>query len=271
MVLEQPLTGPPLLQAAVLSFPLTFFINGVNDVYDVEADELDGLRKEGETVRDRFDDMRRYRLALVAAAAMVMASTVLFGFWNAVFVAGMLALGYLYSAPPVRLKERPPFDSLSNGFIAVFFSFYAGASTFTSPLDVGFQHSLEALALTLAVAAGHAYYAAIDYEPDSEAGLTTVATVYGKRFCVASAFTAVVLNYAVFRSQLGVYFDVVVFYMLAVLGSVLVWRDDAEYMLRAAHAIYPAFVVAVLLFVALDSEGLRISVELLDMDLRIPG
>ncbi len=270
MVLERPLTGPALLQATALSFPLTFFINGVNDVYDVEADAVDTLRKEGETVRDRFDDMRRYRVALAAAAATVMASTLMFGVWNAVFVAGMLALGYLYSAPPVRLKERPPFDSLSNGFIAVFFSFYAGASTFTTPLDVGLQHSLEALALALAVAAGHAYYAAIDHEPDTEAGLTTVSTVYGKRFCVASALAAVVLNYAVFRSQLGVYFDVVVLYMLAVLGSVLVWRDDAEYMLRAAHVIYPAFVVAVLLFVALDSGGLHVSVDALGLELGVP-
>lgn len=269
MVLERPLTGPALLQAAALSFPLTFFINGVNDVHDVEADELDGLRKEGETVRDRFDDMRRYRVALAVAAATVMASTALFGAWNAFFVAGMLALGYLYSAPPFRLKERPPFDSLSNGFIAVYLAFYAGASTFTSPLEVGIQHALEALALTLAVAAGHAYYAAIDHEPDSEAGLTTVSTVYGKRFCVASAAAAVLLNYVVFRSQLGVYFDFVVLYMLAVLGSVLVWRDDAEYMLKAAHAIYPAFVVAVLFYVAFDSEGLRVSVELLDLELRL--
>lgn len=193
----------------------------------------------------------------------------MFTVWNTVFVAGMLAVGYVYSAPPVRLKERPPLDSVSNGVIAVLLAFYAGASTFAAPTEIPLRHLLEASALTLAIAAGHAYYAAIDYEPDSQAGLTTVATVYGKGFCVASAIAAVAVNYLVFRSQLGLYFDVVCIYMTLVLASVLLYRDDAEYMLRAAHAIYPAFVVAVVLFVVFDSPGLHVAVEQIGVEVEL--
>lgn len=257
------------MQAAALTFPLTFFINGVNDLYDVEADELDDLRKEGETVHDRFDDLRRYEAALAVSALAVLATTSMFGLWNTFFVGGMLVLGYLYSAPPVRLKERPPLDSLSNGAIAVFLAFLAGASTFEAPTEIPVQHLLEAGALALAISAGHAYYAAIDYEPDSEAGLTTVATRYGRRFCVASALAAVAVNYLVFHGQLGVYFDIASLYIFAVLGSVLLWRDDAEYMLRAAHAVYPAFVVTVVLYLLLDSDGLVVTVDALGFGIEL--
>ncbi|MFP4187957.1 MAG: UbiA family prenyltransferase [Halobacteriales archaeon] len=270
VILGHEITFPVLVQAASLSFPLTLFINGVNDIYDTETDELDDLRKEGETVEDRFDDISTLRVYLAVAAAVVLATTAMFNVWNTFFAAGMLFVGYAYSAPPLRLKERPPFDSLSNGVIAVTLAFLLGASTFVHPSDVAPRTYAEVGVLTLGIAAAHAYYAAIDYEPDKEAGLETVATRYGKRTPIVASVVVIVLNYAVFAPKLGYYFEAIVVYIVALLVASL-RRPEPEFMLRAARLIYPGFIVGVLLFVAFDAEPVRVSIEAVGVEFAFGG
>ena len=270
VILGHEITLPVLVQAAALSFPLTLFINGVNDIYDTEADALDDLRKGGETVEDRFDDISTLRVYLGVAAVVVLATSLPFGVWNTVFAAGMLFVGYAYSAPPFRLKERPPLDSLSNGVIAVTLAFLLGASTFVHPADIALRTYVEAGVLTLGIAAGHAYYAAIDYAPDEKAGLDTVATRYGRRACIVSAMVVVVANYAVFAAELGYYFEVIVVYIVALLAYALS-DPEPERMHRAAKLIYPGFIVAVLLFVALDAEPVRVSLDALGIEFAVGG
>ena len=260
VILGREITLPVLVQAASLSFPLTLFINGVNDIYDTDTDALDDLRKEGETVEERFDDVSTLRVYLAVAAAVVLVTTAMFDVWNTVFAASMLFVGYAYSAPPLRLKERPPLDSLSNGVIAVALAFLLGVSTFANPAEVAPWTYAKVIMLTLGIAAAHAYYAAIDYGPDKEAGLETVATRYGKGPCIAASVVVVVLNYLVFAPELGPYFEVIVGYILLLLAYSL-HNPEPERMLRAARLIYPGFVLAVVLFVLFDAEPVRVSIE----------
>ncbi|MCX2818777.1 UbiA family prenyltransferase [Haladaptatus sp. F3-133] len=270
VILGSEITLPVAVQAVSLSFPLTLFINGVNDIYDTEADALDDLRKEGETVDDRFDDVSTLRLYLAVAAGVVLAASLPFGVQNTVFAGAMLFVGYVYSAPPLRLKERPPLDSLSNGVIAVALAFLLGVTTFADPAEVALWTYAKVVVLTLGIAAAHAYYAAVDYAPDKEAGLDTVATRYGRRTCVVSALVVVVLSYFVFAPELGVYFEVIVVYIVALLVYAL--RDpEPERMHRAAKLIYPGFIVAVLLFIAFDAEPVRVSLEALGIEFAVGG
>jgi len=76
------------------------------------------------------------------------------------------------------------------------------------------------------------------------------------------------VNYVAFRTQMGLYFEAIVGYILIVLLTVLV-KTDPKYMLKAAHTIYPAFVIGVILFLFLDSEGLRVSIEQLGIEFEI--
>jgi 4-hydroxybenzoate polyprenyltransferase len=270
VILGREITLPVLVQAASLSFPLTLFINGVNDIYDTDTDALDDLRKEGETVEERFDDVSTLRVYLAVAAAVVLVTTAMFDVWNTVFAASMLFVGYAYSAPPLRLKERPPLDSLSNGVIAVALAFLLGVSTFANPAEVAPWTYAKVIMLTLGIAAAHAYYAAIDYGPDKEAGLETVATRYGKGPCIAASVVVVVLNYLVFAPELGPYFEVIVGYILLLLGYSL-HNPEPERMLRAARLIYPGFVLAVVLFVLFDAEPVRVSIEAVGVEFAFGG
>lgn len=270
VILGREITLPVLVQAASLSFPLTLFINGVNDIYDTDTDALDDLRKEGETVEERFDDVSTLRVYLAVAAAVVLVTTAMFDVWNTVFAASMLFVGYAYSAPPLRLKERPPLDSLSNGVIAVALAFLLGVSTFANPAEVAPWTYAKVIMLTLGIAAAHAYYAAIDYGPDKEAGLETVATRYGKGPCIAASVVVVVLNYLVFAPELGPYFEVIVGYILLLLAYSL-HKPEPERMLRAARLIYPGFVLAVVLFVLFDAEPVRVSIEAVGVEFAFGG
>jgi 4-hydroxybenzoate polyprenyltransferase len=270
VILGREITLPVLVQAASLSFPLTLFINGVNDIYDTDTDALDDLRKEGETVEERFDDVSTLRVYLAVAAAVVLVTTAMFDVWNTVFAASMLFVGYAYSAPPLRLKERPPLDSLSNGVIAVALAFLLGVSTFANPVEVAPWTYAKVIMLTLGIAAAHAYYAAIDYGPDKEAGLETVATRYGKGPCIAASVVVVVLNYLVFAPELGPYFEVIVGYILLLLAYSL-HNPEPERMLRAARLIYPGFVLAVVLFVLFDAEPVRVSIEAVGVEFAFGG
>jgi 4-hydroxybenzoate polyprenyltransferase len=270
VILGREITLPVLVQAASLSFPLTLFINGVNDIYDTDTDALDDLRKEGETVEERFDDVSTLRVYLAVAAAVVLVTTAMFDVWNTVFAASMLFVGYAYSAPPLRLKERPPLDSLSNGVIAVALAFLLGVSTFANPAEVAPWTYSKVIMLTLGIAAAHAYYAAIDYGPDKEAGLETVATRYGKGPCIAASVVVVVLNYLVFAPELGPYFEVIVGYILLLLAYSL-HNPEPERMLRAARLIYPGFVLAVVLFVLFDAEPVRVSIEAVGVEFAFGG
>jgi 4-hydroxybenzoate polyprenyltransferase len=270
VILGREITLPVLVQAASLSFPLTLFINGVNDIYDTDTDALDDLRKEGETVEERFDDVSTLRVYLAVAAAVVLVTTAMFDVWNTVFSASMLFVGYAYSAPPLRLKERPPLDSLSNGVIAVALAFLLGVSTFANPAEVAPWTYAKVVMLTLGIAAAHAYYAAIDYEPDREAGLETVATRYGKGPCIAASVVVVVLNYLVFAPELGPYFEVIVGYILLLLAYSL-HNPEPERMLRAARLIYPGFVLAVVLFVLFDADPVRVSIEAVGVEFAFGG
>jgi 4-hydroxybenzoate polyprenyltransferase len=96
---------------------------------------------------------------------------------NVLAVVLLLIISWQYSAPPLRLKEIPIVDSLSNGcitFLIWFFGFSFSGSTLS-------QVPLKAIVNNLCVAGGHALAAVVDFEADSAAGIRTIATTMGKR------------------------------------------------------------------------------------------
>jgi len=88
--------------------------------------------------------------------------------------------------PPVRLKERPPLDSLSNGFGYFLLPFVMGYSLGADPLAMPLKYWL----LAFGVCGIHALATAADYDADRAAGHRTFAVVFGKRAAVGFAAAA---------------------------------------------------------------------------------
>lgn len=170
---------------ALLTFPMNLIGCGLNDLHDFESDRLSERRRAiwGATI------LREDR-TFVWEACIAMMPLVLFGGcvsrnWdNLIATVSLVLVAWLYSVPPSRLKERPPFDSLANGlgyFLMPFSMGYSlGADVRTIPLRYYF--------LALCVCGIHALTTAVDYEADRTAGHRTFAVVAGRRVAAGFAF-----------------------------------------------------------------------------------
>src|SRR5262249_28587956 len=105
---------------------------------------------------------------------------------NIVATVSLLLVAWLYSVPPLRLKERPPLDSLANGFGYFLLPFTMGYSLNADPRRMPLKYYL----LALCVCGVHALATAADYDADRAAGHRTMAVQFGRRTAAAVAFVA---------------------------------------------------------------------------------
>ena len=101
----------------------------------------------------------------------------------------LLLVAWLYSVPPLRLKERPPLDSLANGFGYFLLPFTMGYCLNANPREMPLKYYL----LALCVCGIHALATAADYDADRAAGHRTLAVKFGRRAAAAVAFATFVL------------------------------------------------------------------------------
>jgi len=176
-----------ILQIFALSVPLCIVVFGVNDVYDYESD-----RRNPRKIANGFEGgiLEPAHHSDVLNAAYLSIIFIIFSALvnphrdNIVAEILLVLLGWQYSSPPLRLKEVPVLDSLSNGGI-VFLAWYCGFSF--SGLSISKVPS-SSIMFSLCATGMHALAAVMDSESDFAAGQTTIATVFGKR--AAAIFAA---------------------------------------------------------------------------------
>lgn len=178
---------------------------GVNDVYDYASD-LQNPRKQGQSLEGGILNPSEHELVLSAAraaSALIILSSFLGpesfnsgtraislrGFQQPLITMLILILGWQYSAPPFRLKERPILDSLSNGTL-VWLCWALGYTSSGSALfGLGAEEgSNKGWLLALCTTGVHALGAAADVQADVAADQRTIATVFGER--VAAGFSS---------------------------------------------------------------------------------
>jgi 4-hydroxybenzoate polyprenyltransferase len=166
-----------VIQMICLSFPLALFTFGINDINDYESDRINPRKG---TAQGMILDPKNHKMVWIVsfcAAIIVMASSAItLNTQNILCMFLLLSLLYLYSSRPVRLKVRPPFDSLSNGLM-VLLTFTLGYS-FSGPVT---GLGLSSLLIALCVSGIHAYTTILDYPYDKKANTRTFAVAFGKR------------------------------------------------------------------------------------------
>ena len=157
--------------------PYNLLMYGVNDVFDHESD-LRNPRKGG--VEGIVLDRRVHRLTLGAAALttlpFVVALLAMGGAVPAAVLLVVLAAVVGYSAPGLRLKERPGLDSVTSS------THFVGPAAFGLALSgapLGLTAGISLLAFFLWGMASHAFGAVQDVGPDRMAGIGSIATVIG--------------------------------------------------------------------------------------------
>ncbi|KIJ55516.1 hypothetical protein M422DRAFT_24082 [Sphaerobolus stellatus SS14] len=177
------------LELILMTFPLCIIVYGLNDVHDYESDRINPRKQEngleGGILAPEYHDL----VILVAkiAAIIIIISTSLTRNVRHVFISFLfLLLVWQYSSPPLRLKEVPILDSLSNGLI-VFFAWLMG---YTFGGGTFYNMRREGITVSLCCVGMHALAAALDFEYDNYAGMTTIATTFGKWSAAFFAFLA---------------------------------------------------------------------------------
>ncbi len=186
---EELFSLPALALFAYFLVPANIFLYGVNDRFDTDTDQFNP-KKEGRERRYRGD--RATPLAVAASGLLGVALLLVLPFGSWLPVAGFLVLGAAYSVPPLRLKARPPLDSLSNGLYIL-----PGAAAYAA-LTGTFPPVLAVLGAWLWAMGMHTFSAIPDVVPDRRAGVETLATLLGGRGALVYCGGCWTLSAAVF-------------------------------------------------------------------------
>jgi 4-hydroxybenzoate polyprenyltransferase len=183
---------PAILQMLLLTLPMNLIGCGLNDIYDYESDWRSSRRRAiwGAVVR-KEDRPLVLRTALAMAPLVVFGACLTRNWDNIVATVSLVLIAWLYSVPPVRLKERPPLDSLANGLGYFLLPFVMGYSLNADPREMPLRYYL----LALCVCGVHALATAADYEADRAAGHKTMAVVFGRRTAAAVACAAFLITW----------------------------------------------------------------------------
>ncbi len=200
-------------QLLLLSFPFCIFVYGLNDIYDYESDNVNPRKGlvEGIILEPQYHSFVKH-VAFFVISLLFFTSLLTLNIFNILAVGLLVPLGYFYSAPPVRLKERPPLDSITNGIGFFFAPFFLGFSFSGSIfLNAGTRMLWLGVCLITAVVMGfHSYSTIMDYDVDKKIGVKTFATVFGKRS--AAFFSLLVSILTLFFANSSILFKPVTYY-----------------------------------------------------------
>jgi 4-hydroxybenzoate polyprenyltransferase len=157
---------------AYFLIPANAYLYGINDVFDAQIDRNNPKKDERE-IRYRGWDPTPWAVLFTAIGGLAVA--VAMPPVATPYVIGFLLLGAIYSAPPFRLKTRPPLDSLSNGLYVL-----PGAAAYAT-LSGLHPPPLVMIGAWLWTMAMHTFSAVPDIAPDQREGVKTTATVLGTR------------------------------------------------------------------------------------------
>lgn len=171
-------TNDPLFWIGLffVCFPLNFFVYGLNDLGDVNADKFNN--RKGNFLFGAKADEPTLRKAVKWATIFLFAFMILFTLtsgWQMIPLFLAIALfNYVYNFKPYRIKTRPPFElAIQVGYIltAVF-------SSYLNDLDqIPWQTMIY---LCFFCFQAHLAGEIMDLDPDREAGKKTTANLFGR-------------------------------------------------------------------------------------------
>ncbi|WP_426503617.1 UbiA prenyltransferase family protein [Dactylosporangium sp. McL0621] len=223
---------PRSLLALLVLGPLIWFaVLAQNDLHDLPSDRANPRKASAPLVTGRLSagSLRRW-YRLIAAASLVTAWFV--GPLFVLGVAGVLALGWAYSVPPLRLKTRPGWDVAVNALVVGVVSPAAGWAITRPPWDFPWPFGLLGL---LFAAALYIPTTVTDLAADASAGYTTFAVRFGRRpvfavglllWVAALAFSLVLAAFDVLVPRTTLVPQLLMAPVLAAAYGLLTWRPS---------------------------------------------
>ena len=163
-----------VVAANILAMGFAFIVNNIEDAAD---DAADAAKRRRNVISSGVMSRREGWLEALLALAASLALYALSGIWALGYGAMTLALCYLYSAHPFRLKARPISDVLSHALMLSGLLIMTGYFTYHDDPQLSW---LVVIAASLFSAYGQFYNQIDDYEVDKAAGLRNTVVLLGK-------------------------------------------------------------------------------------------
>ena len=179
------------IEMLLLTFPFSFIIYGLNDLFDIGVDK-ESPRKGGiwGAKLERRDIPWVKNWAIIFSLLIIVVAALSFNWVHFGFSFLMIAVPYIYSAPPFRFKARPFWDSFLSGGYGI------GPFMFAYTLSGWFFPYLEIFVVAAGFSAIHAVATIMDYEEDKKHGITTFAVGMGPQMPALLATLICVCNLA---------------------------------------------------------------------------
>ncbi|HVX43003.1 MAG TPA: UbiA family prenyltransferase [Mycobacteriales bacterium] len=178
---------PPLSLGAIVAGPLVWLaVLAVNDAHDLPGDRLNPRKAGSPLTSGRMSTATAARIAVVAAVTALGAAALV----GTAFTIGtllVLVLGWIYSVPPLRLKERPGADAAVN---ALAIGAIGPAAGWCAVESIGGFPWLFALQGTLVGVALYLPTTLVDHAADEALGYRTIAVRLGRRTTYRLGFAA---------------------------------------------------------------------------------
>ncbi len=126
-----------LIKVSIVFFLLSLFGFGINNVFDAEVDKL--AKKSNIYSDGKISQKKGFWIHILIGVVAFLLSILWLDFSSTLMVVFWLLLFYIYSAPPIRLKQRAPFDLIINSVWLPFvfiFSFTLSESLSLVPLSL---------------------------------------------------------------------------------------------------------------------------------------
>ena len=241
---ELPLIG--IVQLIVWTVPLGILLYGLNDIYDFESDQKNPLKGKGfgEALLPEYHNLV-LKSAIISGLFIIAVAFCTLQLTNILLSSLMVILAVSYSVPPVRLKTRPPLDSLVNGLGYCLLPFALGFTYFL-PLT---QIPTELLLVSLTVMGAHMYASIRDYTYDKETGERTISVVLGKRPTAFMASVTVLIP-LVYLIQTGGSIPAIIFLAVAFGTSVLTtfWPSE-RFVSKSVRFLFLLFIICIIWFI----------------------
>jgi len=233
------------VQLALLSFPASLLVYGINDVYDYDTDRINPRKGsvEGGFLQKKYHKMI-LRISIAIAAMLLLSSVFAFNIGNLFAMMIFLFLTISYSARPLRLKEMPVIDSLSNGLM--FLSCFA--------VGYSYNHSLLYIPVSLyfvalCVAGVHALGTVMDCKYDLISRQKTFSTVFGKRAAALFAFTMFALTLIFGMQTLVLNYYLTLCALLSLMVFFFPMENVAKFSFKM---VFAGFIITVVIFLCVN-------------------
>jgi len=170
-----------------LAFPMGLLVFGINDIADRASDAANNRKGhiEGAILKD--DEIQSLILTIAILIGIFFAPLLITTHFVTLTALAMIVLfAVIYSLPPIRLKARPPLDSLSNG-LWLLLIFLAGYSLGATNLEMWYPLPKIGWVILFTSIAIHILTTLFDDNVDRQIGDKTIGVVLGRRLAISLA------------------------------------------------------------------------------------